>query len=182
MVARATPCTFWLGSAGVDASRGAEDEAASLDSDSVTGYGEKYLNTIFELEDPPDEQIEPREQDVSEHAPSLDLPLSKDDLIEVSLRKQLSMLLDVVLLFSQLAQLGRLCSSAIRDLLRMCSRLGVCAVGDASCAGRGLSSLGAALPFARLYPVGRRRWGTHNGGSCLVFGSRPDELLRYPFV
>jgi len=46
---RVTPSTFWLGPAGVDGSRGAEDEAASLDSDSVTGYGEKYLNTVFEL-------------------------------------------------------------------------------------------------------------------------------------
>ena len=45
MEVRATPSTFWLGPAGVDESRGAEDEAASLLSESVTGYGEKYLNT-----------------------------------------------------------------------------------------------------------------------------------------
>lgn len=45
MEVRATPSTFWLGPAGVDESRGVEDEAASLLSESVTGYGEKYLNT-----------------------------------------------------------------------------------------------------------------------------------------
>lgn len=49
MEARATPSTFWLDPAGVDGPRGAIDEAASLDSDSVTGYGEKYLNTQAQM-------------------------------------------------------------------------------------------------------------------------------------
>jgi hypothetical protein len=58
---RVTPSTFWLGPAGVDGSRGVEDEAASFDSDSVTGYGEKYLNTVLELKHFPDKQNEPGE-------------------------------------------------------------------------------------------------------------------------
>lgn len=37
MEVRATPTTFWLVSAGADGSRCVEDEAASFDSDSVTG-------------------------------------------------------------------------------------------------------------------------------------------------
>jgi hypothetical protein len=97
---RVTPSTFWLGPAGVDESRGAEDEAVSLDSDSVTGYGEKYLDTTFGLEEPTNEQ------NVSGHAPSLNLPLSKNHFVKVSLRKQLSMLLDIVLLLGQLSQPG----------------------------------------------------------------------------
>lgn len=80
--ARLTPSTFWLGPAGVDESRGAEDEAASLDSDSVTGYGEKYLNV---LEGPANERIVSRVQNVSGHAPSLNLPLSKNHFVKVSL-------------------------------------------------------------------------------------------------
>jgi len=64
MEARATPSTFWLGPADVDGSRGVEDEPASLDSNSVTGYGEKYLNVISNKKSP-DERVGPREQNVS---------------------------------------------------------------------------------------------------------------------
>ena len=49
MVVRATPTAFWLDPAGVDGPRGTVDEAASLDSDSVTGYGEKYLNVQAQM-------------------------------------------------------------------------------------------------------------------------------------
>lgn len=54
MEVRVTPTAFWLGPAGIDESRSTEDvdEAASFDSDSVTGYGEKYLNTTSELKAP----------------------------------------------------------------------------------------------------------------------------------
>lgn len=97
------------------------------------------------------------EQDVSKrkHAPGLDLPLSKDDFIEVSLGKQLSMLLDVVLLLGQLSWLGF--SSVGNFPLPRGVWLGVGCVGDASCGGRRLGSLRAALPLARLYTVGGRR-------------------------
>ena len=49
MEVRATPSTFWLDPEGVDEPRGAVDEVESLDSDSVTGYGEKYLNTKAQM-------------------------------------------------------------------------------------------------------------------------------------
>ena len=117
---RATPSTFWLGPAGVDGSRVAEDEMASFDSDSVTGYGEKYLNTIFELK-----HFQMMRWNPGAHAPGLDLPLPKDDLVEVSLRKQLSMLLDVVLLLGQLPRLGRLRFSPIGNLLPGGTWLGI---------------------------------------------------------
>ena len=42
---RATPGTFGLDPEGADGPRGVADEVVSFDSDSVTGYGEKYLKT-----------------------------------------------------------------------------------------------------------------------------------------
>jgi hypothetical protein len=50
------------------------------------------------------------------------------------------------------------------------------------CGGRGLGTISAALPFARLYGIGGRRRESHNDGPGLVSDSRPDELLRHPFV
>lgn len=153
MEARATPRTFWLGPVDADESRGAVDEAASLVSESVTGYGEKYLNPIPNLNLQMN-MMNP--ESVTPNAPSLDLPLSEDDLIEVPLGKQLPMLLDVVLLLGQLSQLGRLCYGSIGGLLRGGFRFGIGGVGDASYGGRGLGSVVAAFPFSRLYTVGGR--------------------------